>query len=121
MFLLRVGRATMAFDDVALRIAGDFCGHTGTASSECVYTGMPFSDLAQDPILSNMDLSSFLLCEVTNGILELTVHFPSLFISTVLVASQSSGDQIHLQNLKLTCFSKKKKMHICCNMQFQQM
>lgn len=63
MFLPGVARATMTFDDIALRIAGDFCGRTGTASSECVCTGMPFSDLVHDLVLSNKDLSSFLLCE----------------------------------------------------------
>ena len=83
MFLPGAGRAAVTFDDTALQIAGDFCGCTGTASSECVCTDMPFSDLAQDLVLSSMDLSSFLLCEVTNAILELTVHFLSLFISTV--------------------------------------
>ena len=48
----------MTFDDIALQTAGDFCGFTGTASSACVCTSMPFSDLAQDLVLSNMDLSS---------------------------------------------------------------
>lgn len=57
MFLPGVGRATMTFDDIAVQIAGDFCGCTGTASHECVCAGMPFSDLAQDVVLSNMDLS----------------------------------------------------------------
>jgi len=97
----------MTFDDIAFRIAEDFCGHTGTAISECVCTGMPFGDLDQGLVLSNMDLSSFLLCEAANGILELVVHFPSLFISIISFLVESSRDQIYLQNLKLTCFSRK--------------
>lgn len=61
MFLLPgAERATMTFDNISLQIAGDFCGRTGTASSECVCTDMPFSDLAQGIVLSNMDLLSSL-------------------------------------------------------------
>ncbi|XP_009982764.1 PREDICTED: androgen-induced gene 1 protein-like [Tauraco erythrolophus] len=37
----------MTSDDVAFQIAEDFWGHTGTTSSECICTGMPFRDLTR--------------------------------------------------------------------------